>query len=156
MKYVIDTSSLIDLRFDVYPPDVFPSLYKLLTKVTERIIILDEIHAEIEENSKYKGVLEWLSDEMKIDPYPTRRLAEVSRMEEDYEAGAGNGASVVDIRLIAFPKYAGFDCKVVTSEGNQKTPPKEPKHYKIPLICRLEGVECIDLLSFLRENRIKV
>lgn len=64
------------------------------------------------------------------------------------------GADEKDVTLIAFALLGNHT--VVTLEEKQKQPPAKKSNYKIPLICHLKNVECINFVDLLRRCNIEV
>ena len=59
-----------------------------------------------------------------------------------------------DLLLVAFAKT--YKLTVVTYEGKQGKPPGEKCNYKIPLVCKEEGVHCINPVELFTELKISV
>ena len=77
---------------------------------------------------------------------------ELGRRYETKEKG--KGANKNDMALITYAKIKGYT--VVTLEAKQTTIPEKKSKYKIPLICKKEGVRCIETIEMLREFHIKI
>ncbi len=165
MKYCLDTSMLFDLWLEHYRPNIFPSLYTQLIKLSAHFIIIKPIFNEIQEDAKTKKeqpsegqkLREWIQSEAKIEiTEPGHEVDEKTfelKAKYEYEENS-KGAGEVDLTLIAYAKI--HKCAVVTSESRQEKIPLEKKNYKIPLICQQEGVACFTPIEFLEKIEISV
>ena len=166
-KYCIDASALIAPWHDFYTPLVFPGVWKELIRARESMVFIQGIFDEIEpvlpdrkeelsgKERKEKYLLrDWLFrhrfDRIVQNP-PPEAAAGFMELEEKYQIeeaeSKGKGISLNDIHLVAFARHIG-GC-VVTQEATQKNRPGNIHNYKIPLICKDEGVDCINLTGML-------
>ena len=135
-------------------------------KLPENIILIKPVFDEIEPVSGKKDsqklkeqhpVRTWLKEDLAISETPVEDSVKQNALElmGKYETDEhSKGASETDITLIA---YASLHVHtVVTLEAEQNQPPVKKSNYKIPLICREEGVECINFVELLRRCRITV
>lgn len=166
MKYCFDASSLIALEYERYPREYFPTLYLKLEKLplSDYIVVIQPIYEEVE---NYVVKVEQLESKRPIRYWLTRDLnleiagidsivnEESLLLQEKYKIDFSrkNSASEQDITLIAF---ASVNSQTVVSEEIQPKIPKELRNLKIPRICELEGVRCINLLDFIKELNIQV
>ena len=183
MSYCIDTNVFITAWHKDYPKHIFPKLYReLKSKLLDQIIIIKPIFDEIEpipkgdtklnlfnkktpnehEKKERQALLEshpvriWLKKEMKIKETPitdeVERLA--LKLKGKYKVDEDSkGASPVDIKLIAFAALE--DHIIVTLEAYQRDVPDKISNYKIPLICKEEGVQCITFIEMLHRSNIR-
>ena len=185
MMYCMDTNSFITAWHIYYPPLVFPSLWQNIVAQRNNFIIIKPIYDEIEpiNSGDIKELREELLGQKPLGEKSTReRLLKVSPvklwlyeenyqfvnidddvealsldLEKKYEIPRNNqrGAGKNDITLIAYAKI--HNIPVVTFEGKQnKERPKKKNHYKIPLICQDENVECIILPECLKRLGITI
>ena len=106
------------------------------------------------EIEKEEELIKWLNA-LDVSKLTAQHEKETRLLSLKYEQEPNSqGASLTDIKLIAFAKVEKH--AVVTQEKNQLSAPEKKSKYKIPLICKEEQVRCIDFLTFLKENRIKV
>lgn len=77
------------------------------------------------------------------------------KLEMEYKiANNSKGVDEKDLKLIA---YAKLNKKIiVTEEGKQPEKPKKKCNYKIPLVCKEQGVECINFVEMLKCLGIKI
>ena len=168
MSYCVDTNVFITAWYVTYPPRIFPSLYREMeSKLPNKIILIKPIFDEIEPISGSKKSAEelrkehpvrfWLKEQMGIDETPIddnvkqKSLELMSKYKTEESA---KGASENDIKLIAYASIHSHT--VVTLESEQKQKPNSKSNYKIPLICKIENVECIDFIEMLNQCGIKV
>lgn len=162
MKYCMDTSAFANPWIGVYTPPVFPGVWRELAKAQDSMVIIKPIYDELlqklysvtdEQNKEYL-LHNWLSEHqfdriVKTLPIEVegrfRELARKYGIKDDSSKGAG----LTDIRLIAFARHTG-GCVVTQEKSQLENRPKEIRNYKIPLICKDEGVDCINLLGMLK------
>lgn len=151
--YGLDTNIYITAWWHTYPNDVFPSLWEQLAVKFDHIPILQPILAELRCGDD--DVCSWVdSQPFSIEQMTPEMNQEALRMEARYQTGRSpKGANSVDIQLISWAKITGNT--IVTFEL-QPNPPNEVYKYKIPLICKKEGVRCILFVDFLRELSISL
>lgn len=76
-------------------------------------------------------------------------------LEREYETdNDSKGAGQIDITLIAYAKLTGKT--VVTLEAEQNQKPGKKFNYKIPLICKEQGVDCITFIDMLDQLDIRI
>ncbi len=151
-----------------YPINVFPSLWKQLALLKDDIILIKPIFNEIDPISPADKKIDLLK---KREKYPLRMWLEDNKfietpvsgnvestsldLEMQYEIQeVSKGAGQNDITLIAYAKMNNKT--IVTLEGKQAQIPKEKHNYKIPLICKQQGVDCIDFVTMLSQLGIKI
>ena len=154
VKYCLDANALITPWSIHYQIETFPSLWKELTHMKEKFVIIkpifDEITGEIDD---------WLKDnsftpeELSAED---EQLALDLRKKYDTQPNPGSGASKNDIKLITYAKNKKYT--VVTYEAKQpeKARPSKMSNYKIPLICSCESVTCITFSDMLKRIEIKL
>lgn len=151
MAYCVDTSGWLDGWQRHYPPDVFPSLWaKLDALVTAgEIISSEEVYLELERKSDdlhdwlkaRKQLLVPLDEEIQIGA--TRLLSEHPRLVDTLR-----GRSKADPFVVA--TAMARTAVVVTGEiisGNLDKP-------RIPDVCQVKGIRCINFLQMIRELRL--
>lgn len=147
-RYSLDTSILITAWRDLYPIDLFPSLWDEFAGLIESrcALISEEVYLEIE--GRDDGLHEW------VTPYKDA----FASLSEDVQAATSeilrefprlvNTAKYrdrADPFVIAVARVNGI-C-VVTNEG-----PGSDRKPHIPDVCAHYGIRCINLLQFLREQ----
>jgi Domain of unknown function (DUF4411) len=150
MIYCVDTSAWLDGWARDYPPDVFPSLWdKLAECVTAGVLkCSEEVYVELEK--KDDGLHDWLKVrkevivpiEEEIQRNVLKLLASHPRLVDTHRS-----RSQADPFVIATAERLGRDTVVVTGEkprGKQDTP-------KIPDVCAVRRLRCINFLEMLRE-----
>jgi predicted nucleic acid-binding protein len=151
-----------------YPIGIFPSLWRRLTELKNRIIIIKPIFEEIEpissserkisaEEKRRKYPLRAWLEENGFDGTPVEDSIKVAslELEKEYEVrDISKGAGPNDILLIAYAKE--MKKTVVTFEAEQKQKPRKKNNYRIPLICREQKVECITFVEMLSRLNIRI
>ena len=153
MKYCIDTSSLIHFWNEAYPKETFPSLYLKLKEISNKIILIDPIIEQIKEEEE---LLEWINNTNIIKEELTlNHEKKVLELSSKYEVNDDRrGVDMTDIKIIIFSKIEGHI--LVTEEGKQNKKPKKRSSYKIPLVCKEEGIDCINSIEFIQRNKIRI
>ena len=98
--YCIDTSALIDMHTNHYPPDIFPGLWKDLESLVDQGLLIapDEVFHEI--CVKDDGLAKWgKSNKKMFIPLDVDQSQEVSRILEKFPGPNGNGIDVLDKRF---------------------------------------------------------
>lgn len=151
-SYCIDTSALIDLA-DLYPRDVFPSLWKNLEALTNegRLVAPRQVMSELE---AYHGVKDepraWARRRRKmfkdLDEEQQREvlqiLAKHPRLVDHRKVTADADPFVVALAM-------SEGCTVITSEK----PSSGTGRPKIPDVCEAERVAWVSLKDFFRERK---
>ncbi len=149
--YCLDASALIEAWGSVYPPAVFPTLWQQLKRHKDKLTIIEPILDEIKPG--HGGLREWLDSNGFTIAYDTE--SESLRLEKDYKIDSTTkGVNKNDIMLIAHAKVQNKT--VVTSENYQTTKPSHKCNYKIPLVCKTEGVACITFIKMLEELGVRI
>ena len=153
MKYCFDASVLIDMWNDFYPMTIFPTLYEKLRKIVQEIIIIKPIFDQISEEKQLCSYLKEI--DLQITPIKNKHQEEALSLETKYQTiPDSKGADPTDIKLISFAKIEKHF--IVTSESKQTNQPGEIKNYKIPRICDIEKVGCINFIEFLGRHHIEI
>ena len=169
-KYCMDADIFIGSWNDKYKPSIFPTLWGELFNAKNSFSIIKPIYDEIDpisatdikkltpEELKEKHPLRSWLQQLQLTPKSiAQKIDHYSLLlEEKYETKPqGKGAGENDIKLIAYAKHHN-GC-VVTSEAKQNLQQSMPTcNYKIPLICELEHVQCINFIEMLEELKIKI
>lgn len=152
MIYVFDTSAFIEGWNDLYPPDTFPDLWVRVEGLIEqgKIIAPDEVSRELGRKddalkawgkANRKAFVAWEGSFLVRSKVITNRY----RRMLDQKPGK-NGADPLVVAL-ALDRSA----TVVTEErgsGNLTSP-------GIPDVCKAEKVPCINLLTFIKNQKWK-
>lgn len=153
-KFIIDTSSLIDLE-KYYPYNIFPSLWDFLFEMFDegRLFSVNEAYDELKDSQEvwkdYKNYFRDLTDE------ETEYLSEIMTLDkfEPFRRRGfkkTNGGPWADPYLVACG-IVDDEVTVVSQESSRKHP-----HSVIPYVCGEYNVPCIKFLEFLRENNFKI
>lgn len=157
-KYCMDANIFIESWRSRYPIERFPSLWDALSNHRNKITIIKPIHDEIEPTSSTNltTVRTWLASNNFLPEEIDSETKNLSiALEKSYQIKTSSrGAGENDMMLIAYAKQ--HDKTVVTYESLQAVEPKESYNFKIPLICKKEGVSCINFIGFLSECNIAV
>lgn len=151
MPYCVDTSGWLDGWQRHYPPDVFPTLWaKIEAQITiGEIISSEEVYFEVERKSDdlhdwlkaRKHMLVALNQEIQIRA--AGLLTEYPRLVDTLR-----GRSQADPFVIATAME--LSAVVVTGEiitGNMSKP-------RIPDVCQVKGIHCINFLQMIRELKL--
>jgi len=150
--YCIDTSALIDLHTNHYPPDIFPGLWKDLEYLVDQGLLIapDEVFQEI--RVKDDELAKWGKANKKMFiPLDSDQSREVSAILEKFPGLVDRNKTIpeADPFLIALAKCRAWT--VVTSEK----PSNSSVRPKIPNVCKSLNVRWIKLLEFFREIDLK-
>ena len=148
-KYIIDSSSIITGRNDIYPSANFPTLWEYTENLIKHYLLYIPKHV-INEVTRPRddSAIEWVnqqSSELFI-PSPDNKKdieEEVGRLANrnpQMYFNIRNNTVRADLYVIATAKI--FQASVITQEKST-----EQKN-KIPTICKQEGIECMSLSEF--------
>lgn len=156
--YCFDAASIIHAWVRVYPPDVAPGFWEQFnSKIDEGLIIAPE-EVRVEELLAPDDLREWARqrDKMFRDLDEPFQVA-VRKVVTDIQADTRRKGLMLRDRdfkgdpfVVALASITGR--AVVTQETRNRSPGQG--HPKIPNICEWYGVKCIDILTFMREQRI--
>lgn len=149
MQYSIDTSAILDGYIRYYPPDVFPKLWKQFeTIIQEGLVRATELVLH-ELERKDDAVLSWAKSQeqlfLQVDNKIQHHVINIMNKYPRLISEGGN-ANSADPFVIALAKQYSLTVITAEIEGSEKKP-------KIPYICKQENIGCIDLLSFIRNNK---
>ena len=151
MPYCVDTSAWLDGWQRHYPPDVFPTLWTKLDGLIAagEIISSEEVYVEIQR--KDDELHDWIKERKQMlvpldEAVQTRALellAEFPRLVDTLR-----GRSKADPFVIATAMER--NAVIVTGEmftGNLDKP-------RIPDVCRVKNIRCINFLEMIRELKL--
>lgn len=157
--YCIDANVLIAAWNVSHPIDVFPSLWSQLANHRIDMILIKPIFDQIDpkKDKADKSLRKWMIDSQFV-PIPINKFVEGRslELEKEYQIrkDSKSGVDENDLKLIA---YAMLNEKtVVTEEGKQLEKPMKKCKSKIPLVCKEQGVECINFVEMLKCLGIKI
>lgn len=146
MRYSLDTSALSNGWVKLYPPDIFPGLWERMSDAIQagEIVASDEVLLELHRGDQelHRWCLE--RRELFLSPTESIQLAvrEVSsRYPTLVDVQRARGQADPWVVAVAMAHHL----TVVTEELSKPTKPK------IPDACRGESVQCINLLTMIRE-----
>jgi len=153
LKYSIDTSALLDAWVRYYPPDVFPSVWEKIERITNNgtLIATEEVLMEL--GKKHDEVYKWARDHGGMFvPVDGQIQVEVARILARHErlVDTRRERSSADPFVIALAKLES--CAVVTAEKATGKPEKP----NIPDVCSALGIRCMDLIEMFREQGWRV
>ena len=137
--YVIDTSSIIDLR-RIYPRSNFTSLWKLVEGLVagKRLVCPKIVQIELKKHTD--GLAEWVDSLNGMVTEPLRKVhSVVSEMTNDNQDWVSKNKNRADPWVIAEAKCRGW--AVVTQEKG-----------KMLEVCRQHLVEVMDILGMIRNE----
>ncbi|MDA3821982.1 MAG: DUF4411 family protein [Bacteroidales bacterium] len=164
-QFYVDTNSFITAWHILYPPSVLSSLWDQLAEKKPQLAIIKPIFDEIEKpissehfttHPERYQVRGWLiENEFVVQEVSDEVEALSLDLEMKYEVtDVSAGANQNDITLIASSKVNGGI--VVTYEKDQTQRPKNKDKYRIPIICKDEGVECLTFIQMLQRLNIQI
>jgi hypothetical protein len=146
--YCFDSSSLIHATKRAYPPRRFPRLWTAIEELVEagRLIVSIEVYHELER--KDDEVFAWCKERKEmlcrdidddVQGHVIRLMRAYPRLVDTRKGKSGADPFVLAQALAADPQLT-----VVTEErgGSDASP-------KIPFVCALEGLRCIDILTLI-------
>lgn len=161
-KFVIDTSSLIDL-FRYYPPEmnVFKPIWDKIEHILREGMLFSHIEVKRELKQKDDDISKWSENHNKIFLEDLGELGETikdvrEKYDENYWANEIKRRAWADPWVITTAKLLkirstslrqGCDVKIVTEEMSGRN--------KIPDIAKQVGIETVRLLDFFREIGIE-
>lgn len=150
MRYSIDTSSLINAWWRLYPPDVFPAVWGNLDGLIEdgSLRATEEVLHEL--RRQHDELYEWARARpamfVEIDD-PAQEEVRAILNDHPRLVQAPRGRSAADPFVIAL---ARLNEAVVVTEETRSPNPSRPK---IPNVCDSLGVRTFNFLDLIRENR---
>ena len=158
--YVIDTSSLIEIKPENFPPDIYVSMWRDIENLIRSDRFISHKYV-FEELRKYEGkrdeILKWVEKHKKIfkdiTPQQTKIVKQI--LEKYPSLIDTNGSVEADPFIIALalekdPQQALFSStfeKIVVTEEKLKG-----NKIKIPLICQHFRINCINIFSMFRRE----
>lgn len=161
MLYLLDANVLITAHNNYYPIERVPQFWEWIIDNAEysRIKIPYEILGEIEAGTSKDALSEWIKTHKKtllLDEQVDQPLVN-EVMERGYEI---ESPTIIDLRkigrdpfLIAYALASPDRC-VVTLEAVQSH--AKPKNRKIPLVCAMLKIPCINTFALIRELDFKI
>src|SRR5688572_27367973 len=152
MRYCVDTSGWLDGWQRNYPPDVFPTLWRRVEIVIESGDIFSSEEVYVELQKKDDEIHDWMKARKEmlvpltesIQTLASELLSEFPRLVDTLRNRSKADPFVI---ATAIDKNA----TVVTGEpitGNLSKP-------RIPDVCNVRGVRCINFLQMIRELELK-
>ena len=147
-RYMLDSSVLIEAHARNYPPDVNATFWSKLEALIAagHACMPDEVFREI--SKKDDDLLEWCKarKDTLVMPIELAEQRATSDILRDYPrlVDTKKGRSMGDPWVIAFAQVHGA---IVVTEEDRSRSEKAPK---IPDVCDLLGIECINTLGLLR------
>lgn len=150
MRYSIDTSSLIEGFRNLYPYEVFPTLWNdYLPSLVESgdLRATDEVRIEL--GRRDDELLQWVAEYaddffVEIDEDIQHEVTAILADHREL-VHVGRGRSGADPFVIALAKIHG--ATVITEEGSGS--PTKPR---IPDVCGALGVRCMKLIQMIQEQ----
>lgn len=148
MTYSIDTSALIQARVELYPPDVFPTLWGRIEKLIDDggVKAVDEVLRELER--KDDALHDWAKKRSHLFVRLDAAIQAKSRVIINQFPSLTNTRSAMGGAADAFVIALAQECKltVVTAE---KEKPSKPR---IPDVCKTLNIRCIALIEMFRNE----
>jgi hypothetical protein len=150
LRYSIDTSSLIEGFRNLYPYEVFPTLWNdYLPGLVNSGDLRASEEVRVELKRRDDELLQWIVDYaddffVEIDEDIQREVIEILSDHREL-VHVGRGRSGADPFVIALAKLHG--ASVVTEEGGGS--PKKPR---IPDVCDALGIRCLKLIHLIQEQ----
>jgi predicted nucleic acid-binding protein len=151
MSYCVDTSGWLDGWQRHYPADVFPTLWAKLDDViaSGEIITSEEVYLEIKR--KADDLHDWIQARKQMlvpldESIQMRAITLLGEFPRLVDTLRGRGKADPFVLATAIERNA----VVVTGEvvtGNMEKP-------RIPDVCKVKGIRCVNFLQMIRELRI--
>lgn len=150
-RYSIDTSSLIHAWHRAYPPENFLSFWSKLDDYVAKGIIVASTEVKAELKRKDDDLHGW------FDTRPAGFCIDIDDAQQEHMAyimgkhprlvDTVKGRSGCDPFVIALARSYRTPLTVISQEGEGKA--NSPK---IPNVCRIENMKCVDLVGFIRDE----
>lgn len=159
MLRIVDASSLVH-GWDSYPIEIFPPLWDWLAQqvASGELQFPDVAYVEINDVCPEAG--QWLKDQTVKVVATTPAMLTVSMVikqilgvvNDEYNP---KGVDENDLLIISSASVNGVEC--VSDEAKQNDLPINMKKYKIPAVCKHEGVgvQCCNFLDYLKSSGVK-
>lgn len=147
MKYSIDTSAIMDGRSRYLPPDIFPALWDRIERTIRdgHLRATEEVRGELERWDE--SALVWVDGCADFFVDHTEAMIErVRAILASHPAlvSESKRRSLCDQWVIAVAQING--CAVVTGEARTT----RPSHPKIPDVCEVLGITCMNIYDMIR------
>ncbi|MBI4568644.1 MAG: DUF4411 family protein [Planctomycetes bacterium] len=149
--YSMDTSALIRMRIETYAPDVFATLWERIEQLVSsgRMLVSEEVIRDL--RRKDDELLKWAKAHAEmhvaIDEDTQERVRNiVNRFPSLVDVSRQRGQS--DPCVIALAQTRNL--VVVTTEDSKPSKPR------IPDVCKMLGIDCIDPMKLFRREGWKV
>lgn len=154
--YVADTSSLIEIQRK-YPRDVFKTLWDNLSElaVKERIISPKQVLEEINRFAREDYLKKWAADHRKIFKEPTSaQILKIREILSQYPKliNSASEHEQADPYVIALALCGEAQTKLFRNIRVVVTEESFVQQNKIPFVCKMLGVHCINTLEFFRQE----
>jgi Domain of unknown function (DUF4411) len=150
--YVIDTCSLIAMT-ETYPIDVFPGVWSKVEDLVDRNILISVEDVLVELSSKDDDIHKWAKSRggifRELDGDIQYSAIEILTSHPNL-LDLKNKKSSADPFLIAVARANGG---IVVTEEVYSGGPDRPK---IPDVCKHYNIDCINLLTMLRNEKLKL
>jgi len=151
-KYVIDTSSLLELPFS-YPKDNFPGVWQKIEELIDEGKMISSEEVLIELGRKDDDIFRWAKDKKEsffpIDKDIQIAVTKILTTHGNIVSLRGNKSNA-DPFIIALASIQA--CTIVT----QETPTGNPARLKIPDVCNDLKIECLTLVGLLKREELKL
>jgi hypothetical protein len=153
VRWCFDTSALIEPWVRRYPPDIFGPVWTKLSELAEAGIIGAPLDVLLEIEKQKDDLHIWAEERSEgLFAEPDRQVMEVYTDIINAHPGflkVNSTKSGADPFVVALAEVRGVP--VVTYE----TPAKQDAAPKIPNVCLVRGVKCVDLVDVLRAEGFK-
>lgn len=153
MKYCLDTSALIEPWVRLYPPDVFPPVWRKLEELVGSGSVRAPVEVLRELGRQSDALYEWAcgSDEMFVELDADQALKSKEIVNAFPNLVKPNSTkSAADPFVIALAEVAKVP--VVTYE----TKARKTEAPKIPNVCEARGLQVISIVDVLRAESFKL
>lgn len=160
MMLCLDTNIFIQAHQHICPMDVMPGYWEALVLFAreQRICSIDWVYREIAENED--ELSDWAREHKFMfksseDDATQKKLKEIANWIEQNkqytDEAKENFLNGADPWLIAYALT--HKCKIVTLERPE---PMSKKKIKIPDICRVNALQCVNLMAMLRQLKVRL
>lgn len=169
MQYLLDANVLITANSSYYEIERIPHFWDWIAKQASLNVVKlpEEMMSEVTPNKQDNLFLQWLAsnksaltlEREQVQPYLEFVLQRGYGIDDANPADEGFAFdNTNDAFLIAYALADQGGRRVVTLEGVQQTSDQLPlpRKRKIPLVCRILGVSCINTFDLIRELNFRI
>lgn len=153
MKYCLDTSALIEPWVRLYPPDIFPPVWKKLEELVGDGSVRAPVEVRRELERQSDKLFEWVCAAeglfVELDADTAIKSKEIVNAFPTL-VKPNSTKSQADPFVIALAEVSKVPVVTYETKAKQKDAPK------IPNVCEARGLTCVSLVDVLRAEKFKL